>query len=98
MGLFNIFRKKNGNKANVSGDPAREFNSAWNNPAAQSIESLSPNGSKGLDAIYNFLQNDYESKGYNDALTNPDESYKTDNIKMFNHDLFILIDKSATYY
>jgi hypothetical protein len=55
-------------------------------------------GSVGLDAIYSFFQDDYESRGYNDALTNPDESYKSDNIRLFNHDLMILIDRSSNYY
>jgi hypothetical protein len=56
------------------------------------------NGARNIDAIYEFLQYDYESRGYNDALTNPDESYKSDNIKLFAHDLQILIDRSSIYY
>jgi hypothetical protein len=56
------------------------------------------NGDKGLDTVYKFFLNDYESKGYNDALTNPDESYKSDNIKLLNHELFILIERTSTYY
>jgi hypothetical protein len=59
---------------------------------------VSADGGKGLDAVYEFLQFDYESRGYNDALTNPDESYKADNIKLFHHDLMILLDRSAVYY
>lgn len=59
---------------------------------------LPSRGDKGLDAVYAFFQNDYESKGYNDALANPDESYRTDNIKLLNHDLFILIERTSTYY
>lgn len=99
MGLFKIFRKKNDNQGKNTDNPVGINNfSGVTNYAGQGVESVSVNGSKGIDAIYNFLQYDYESKGYNDALTNPDESYKADNIKMFNHDLFILIDKSATYY
>jgi hypothetical protein len=53
---------------------------------------------KGLDSVYAFFQKDYESKGYNDGLVNPDESYKNDNIRLLNHDLFILIDRTSTYY
>jgi hypothetical protein len=53
---------------------------------------------KGLDTVYAFFLNDYESKGYNDSLTNPDESYKSDNIKLLNHELFILIERTSTYY
>jgi hypothetical protein len=53
---------------------------------------------KGLDSVYAFFQKDYESKGFNDALANPDESYKNDNIRLLNHDLLILIDRTSTYY
>ena len=59
---------------------------------------FNPGETKGLDSIYAFLQNDYESRGYNDALINPDESYKSDNIRLIQHDLMILIDRTATYY
>lgn len=58
----------------------------------------SADASRGLDAVYSFLQSDYESKGYNDALTNPDESYKADNIRLFHHDLIILLDRTQVYY
>lgn len=90
MGLFKIFRKKN--KEN----PETGNQSVNGNRPGDGL--ISVNGAMGLDAIYAYLQYDYESRGYNDALTNPDESYKADNIKLFNHDLLILIDRSATYY
>jgi hypothetical protein len=53
---------------------------------------------RGIEEIYFFLQQDYESRGYNDALTNPDESYRTDNLRLLNKDLAILIQKVSTYY
>jgi hypothetical protein len=53
---------------------------------------------KGLDSVYAFFLNDYESRGYNDALTNPDETYKSDNIRLLNHELFILLERTSTYY
>lgn len=100
MAMFNFFRKKNqkvdGNDGNPVGINKELFSSG--DPAGYNISLISGNGTRGLDAIYSFLQNDYESKGYNDALTNPDESYKKDNIRLLHHDLIILIDKSATYY
>jgi hypothetical protein len=33
-----------------------------------------------IDIIYGFLRKDYESKAYQDALTNPDRSYKEINL------------------
>jgi hypothetical protein len=62
------------------------------------MPNITVNGEKGLETVYAFFLNDYESRGYNDALTNPDESYKSDNIKLLNHELFILIERTSTYY
>ena len=56
------------------------------------------NNATGLEAIYAYLQGDYESKGFNDALTNPDDSYKQDNIRLIRFDLQILLQKVSTYY
>lgn len=42
---------------------------------------------KAIDLIYNFLKDDYESKGYDDALTNPDSSYKEMNKAMIKSSL-----------
>jgi len=53
---------------------------------------------KGIEAIYAFLQADYESKGFNDALISADDSYKTDNIKLIKMDLQIAVQKANTYY
>ncbi len=52
----------------------------------------------GIETVYNFLGEDFEVRGYNDALTNPDESYKLDNLKLLAQDLDILIQKIDTYY
>lgn len=95
MGLFRKSSKKNGNAAN-NGEPAGMQLNPQQGPFSSGVVSV--NGSKGLDAVYEFLQFDYESRGYNDALTNPDESYKADNIKLFHHDLIILLDRSMVYY
>lgn len=100
MALFNFLRKKNHNTDGNDGNPVgihKELLSPGD-PAGYNTSLISGNGTRGLDAIYAFLQYDYESRGYNDALTNPDESYKADNIMLFHHDLIILIDKSSTYY
>src|SRR5512133_2330530 len=92
MGLFS--RRKNNSSAPGSLQPQSI-------PGSDNLSNqllFSENGTKGLDAIYAFLQSDYESKGYNDALTNPDESYKNDNIRLIRQDLMILIDRSVNHY
>ena len=103
MGLFNFFNTKRPevNQNNVTTIQPEI-------PKDLFIEELDPQENtnsnearievNGIDTIYNFLQGDYESKGYSDALTNPDESYKTDNIKLIRLDLQILIQKVNTYY
>ena len=88
MGLFNFFRKNGQQAANNNGSPVGN----------EGMTMIASNNVKGINAIYAFFQDDYETRGYNDALTNPDESYKSDNIRLFNHDLLILIDRSANYY
>lgn len=63
---------------------------------AQGLRAGTEHG--GIKQIYDFLQADYESRGYQDALTNPDDSYKTDNIRLIRLDLKILIQQVITYY
>jgi hypothetical protein len=101
MGQFKLFGKK----------PRPEITEATSLPDEISHDLLpavgstgditrlySGNGTFGINAVYGFLQADYESRGYNDALINPDESYRTDNASLLQQDLLIMIEKSATYY
>jgi hypothetical protein len=95
MGPLRLFTRKN----NQNQGPAEEGHEIMTTSlAAGRLTNLPVNGDKGLDSVYAFFLNDYESRGYNDALTNPDESYKSDNIKLLNHDLFILIERTSSYY
>lgn len=52
----------------------------------------------GLESIYKFLQSDFETRGYSDALMNPDESYKADNLLLIRYDLQIIIHQVNTYH
>jgi hypothetical protein len=108
MGLFSFFRKdKQSNPTAIQSD-APNLHAQPEIPKELFIEDGDPNtnqpenwinqSSKGIEAIYAFLQTDYESKGYSDALMNPDDSYRNDNIKLINLDLQILIQKVTTYY
>lgn len=97
MGLFKFF-KKNGTIAGNNGDGTKELqipNTGFNDNQGSSQINDRNNG---IEQIYLFLQADYEGRGYGDALVNPDDSYKTDNIRMIKLDLQILIDKINTYY
>ena len=107
MGWFNFFSKKNGTDIRNAANESLAKNMNPDIPGELFPDgdfklqqgSLSANNpGNGMEQIYNFLQADYESKGYGDALVNPDNSYKTDNIRLMQLDLKILIDKTNTYY
>lgn len=53
---------------------------------------------KGIDAIYDFMQTDFETQGYEDALAMPDMKYMADNVELIMHELRILIQKTCTWY
>ena len=103
MGIFDFFKNHRNNSAN---NP--NVNGTTEMQKAQLIEEQNPevpfqnvqsNGeAKGIEAIYAFLQADYESKGYNDALISADESYKADNLKLIKMDLQISVQRANTYY
>lgn len=98
MGLFSLFNKKPPEILPSPESTKSELPDEIKNPQEKN-ENLSPdNHFTGIEAIYEFLQGDYESKGYSDALTNPDDSYKKDNVRLIKLDLQILIQKVTTYY
>lgn len=104
MGLFQFFRK-NRPQANAGADSGNGGNGRSVDTTADLLSHNNQQGvfhangePNGIESIYAFLQFDYESKGYNDALTSPDESYKNDNVKLILLDLGILIQQVSTYY
>lgn len=104
MGLFNFSKKKESvqpvvnRNENFKNDnsPGLVFEKDSSRNLTDTVRPIDL--LKGIDGIYAFLQADYESRGYNDALISPDESYRLDNIKLFNQDLIILIERSKIYY
>lgn len=103
MGLFDFFKKNQPQTVTTvpmqqQPEISKELFIEEKDPNEQSPIIQSNGVANGIEAIYAFLQADYESRGYSDALTNPDDSYKTDNIKLIKLDLQILIQKVNTYY
>lgn len=98
MGLFNFLFGKKNNTVEVVETKAEE---AVEIPRDKFVDDSEPNsgvnsdysleyGSRlPIDIIYSFLKEDYESKAYNDALTNPDKSYKEKNIEILQSSLEI---------
>ena len=88
MGVFDFFRRK---QAVV--EPIVEQNVLVNETNEEkpvnNIVTITYGTGKPIDLIYNFLKDDYESKGYDDALMNPDTSYKEMNKSMIKSSLEI---------
>lgn len=102
MGLFN-FLKKNQKQLKPNENqialPANDFPAELSSVENNHGKAVALNGeAKGIDSIYSFLQSDFEIKGYNDALTSPEDSNKKDNVRLIQLDLEILIQKVDTYY
>lgn len=107
MGFFELFRKKQQpqelpaeNKTPLPEIKEEDFidNSeptSQDSPHAYSVEF----GSKlPIDIIYGFLKEDYESKAYNDALTNPDKSYKAMNLDIIRSNLEVKFKQVSLKY
>lgn len=102
MGIFNFFKPGQA-QANT---PVRQDalqvprdSYAEDQGARESMAVPSVNGQpNGIEAVYAFLQADYESRGYNDALVNADNSNKNDGIKLITLDLQLLTRRVINYY
>jgi hypothetical protein len=66
--------------------------------APQPVTETSNKEITGIELIYNFLQDDYETRGYNDALINPDDRNRADGIKLIKLDFKILIERVINFY
>ena len=106
MGLFSLFNRQPRNGHNLTMDmesPAGEL------PEETFIEKEPPEATQqeerpanpvvnGIHLLYGFLDNNYESKGYNDALMNPDTSHLDQNVIALKNDLERSIRKVKTFY
>lgn len=100
MGLFSFFRKKSKieNAADVQETIVPKDLFIDESDPVRVAMGNAGDGMKGIEAVYSFLQADYEGRGYNDALTNPDDSYKADNLTLLRQDLVIIIQRAETWY
>jgi hypothetical protein len=65
----------------------------------ETIDPMPPGSRvKGIDVIFDYLEVDYEQKGYNDAIINPDMSNRDDGVKLLKSNLQIIIQRVNTYY
>jgi len=92
MALFDFFKRKSSEKNDQVDIPKDKF-----------VDDSDPNDSgalavMGIDAVFEFLQDDYETRGYGDALVNPDNSYMEMNLDLLRKDCTIVITKARNYY
>jgi hypothetical protein len=107
MGFFDIFKKRrlanyeeHSNKESLPEIKEEEFidNSDPNEHQGNFGYSIEFGSKLPIDIIYGFLKEDYEAKAYNDALTNPDRSFKQKNIEIIRSTLDIKFKQVALKY
>ncbi len=97
MGLFQFFNKNREIKEEYKQDVIEVTE-------AQFVDKSEPDEEEtktllyDLNEIYDYASIDFEYRGYQDALTNPDTSYKEENIDLLLMDLEIRIQRSLLYY
>lgn len=98
MGWFTVFNKRESLATTV--DAANTVQQLATEPKVDhaQLNGASIHDNQGIFLIYAYLQQDFEDRGYNDALISPDEGYKNDNIRLIKYDLEILIHQVKTYH
>lgn len=101
MGLFSFFNQKEKSGVNTPlpaipenvfiENQKQEANAAANNAG-------SPNNLNGINLLFEFLERNHESKGYDDALVNPDHTHLNENVKALKNDLERTFRKVKTFY
>ncbi|MFD1770560.1 hypothetical protein [Sphingobacterium suaedae] len=98
MGWFTRLKKKNDAAVSTEGMTQASASVLETKVDHSTLNGASVHGNQGIFLIYNYLQQDFEAKGYDDALVSPDEGYKNDNIRLIRYDLEILIHQVKTYH
>lgn len=109
MGLFNFFNHKNRHVNGVDLNGETSDPSPHNIPEDIFIEKERPiaNDSEkklaapvdgGINALFHFLERNYEAKGYDDALINPDKTHLEQNVNALKNDLERTIRRIKTFY
>ena len=106
MGLFNFFNRQQHNGHNPTQDieslvgdiPEETFIEKEQFEKTQPEEKPAAPTVSGIHLLYEFLDKNYESKGYNDALMNPDTSHLDQSVTALKNDLERSIRKVKTFY
>ncbi|HEU4576397.1 MAG TPA: hypothetical protein VFS36_15450 [Chitinophagaceae bacterium] len=101
MALFSLFSrndKKNGFGHNLPEIPEETFIENERQEHNQSENNEVHREKTGISLLYEFLDKNYESKGYDDALINPDVTHLEQNVTALKNDLSRYIRKVMTFY
>lgn len=110
MGLFSFFNRKNGNSNGIdilnspNGQTLPEIPENLFVEKDKPLDAIPPdkNGSPapdvGINQLFQFLERNHESKGYDDALVNPDNTHLEQNVAALKNDLERIIRRVKTFY
>lgn len=104
MGLFDIFRRKRFPEQELENTGIKEQNLPEGKEPGLVDQSNPGSADRVLtvqlpmEEIYKYLQVDYETRGYEDALSNPDVSYRDMNKKLIISNLKVLFKKVKQIY
>ncbi|WP_126244414.1 hypothetical protein [Chitinophaga rhizosphaerae] len=106
MGLFNIFNRQRPNghshalaiESVIPDIPESTFVEMEAPGKEPAEEKTTTQQSGGIHLLYEFLDRNFETKGYNDALINPDTTHLDQNVTALKNDLERSIRKVKTFY
>lgn len=110
MGLFNFFNRKQQqlqdsqsssaiDRTNHDGPPEEVFIEKDKIDNYKSDDE--PDGKKfsnGIELLFEFLEKNFEAKGYDDALINPDNTHMQQNLEALRNEMERVIRKVKTFY
>lgn len=109
MGLFSFFNRKNThtNGAALNGAsadialpeiPENIFIEKDKSAPTTAEDKSKPTEGSGINTLFQFLEKNYEAKGYEDALMNPDTMHLEQNLNSLRNDLERVMRKVKTFY
>lgn len=105
MGLFDIFKRKSFSEQNNTNINDLVEQNLPEIKEQDFIDNTDPNAvntslslDRPIDTIYNYIQIDFESRGFEDALSNPDTSYRDMNKKLILSNLKIIFKQVKQLY
>jgi len=110
MGLFSFFNRKQAqpqdfqssssiDRTNRDGPPEEVF--IEKDKADNYSSDDQPDGKKfgnGIELLFEFLEKNFEAKGYDDALINPDNTHMQQNLEALKNEMKRVIRKVKTFY